>query len=159
MVMRVSIRGRLSHPARIWTVLAVFVPGIAAWGEQRMIDVEPYDQMVLKGQDRLFKLKPIEMARRVPLRDQPPDAHLVVRLFDRPRQQYQVDWRLIDRVELFEELVLREAAGLVAARRFDAAHRVFWIRADPVSRLSGPGGRPAGVPAARSDLSSRGAPW
>ena len=94
-------------------------------GAPRIIDGEPYDQLVLRAEGRVFKLVPIDMARRAPLRDQDPESNLVVRLFDRPQQKYQVQWKFIDRVELFEELVLGEAAGLVAEKKYDDAHQYF----------------------------------
>ena len=54
-----------------------------------------------------------------------PESHLIVRLFDRPQQQYQVQWKFIDRVELFEELALGEAAKLVAEKKYDDAYKYF----------------------------------
>ena len=108
-----------------WVVLACAVHVSAAGGEERIIDAEPYDQLVLKAQGRVFKLAPIEMAKRAPLRDRDPESHLIVRLFDRPQQQYQVQWKFIDRVELFEELALGEAAKLVAEKKYDDAYKYF----------------------------------
>ena len=62
-----------------------------------------------------------------------PDDVLVVRLADRPEQKYQVNWSAIERVELFEELVLREAAQLVAGKQYEEAHEyyVFLHRRNP----------------------------
>jgi hypothetical protein len=108
-----------------WAVLACAFHVSAAGGEERIIDAEPYDQLVLKAEGRVFKLALIEMAKRAPPRDQDPESHLIVRLFDRPQQRYQVQWKFIDRVELFEELVLGEAAKLVAEKKYDDAYQYF----------------------------------
>ena len=99
---------------------------VMATGEgNRIIDAEPYDQLVMRAEGKVFKLAPIEMPERVPLHDQDPESHLVVRLFDRPQQKYQVQWKHIDHVVLFEELVLAEAARLVAEKKYDEAHQYF----------------------------------
>ncbi len=103
------------------------------FGGERIIDQEPYDQIVLKGDVRVFKLMPLDLAKREPLSGKDPDDVLVVRLAERPEQKYQVNWSAIERVELFEELVLREAARLVAGKQYEEAHEyyVFLHRRDP----------------------------
>ena len=93
--------------------------------DERIIDQEPSDQLVLKGDARVFKLVPLDMAKREPVSGKDSEEVLVVRLADHPEQKYQVKWRAIDRVVLFEELVLQEASRLVAGKQYEEAYPCF----------------------------------
>ena len=117
----------------VWSALMYATRLSAVFGAERIIDQEPHDQLVLKGDVRVFKLMPLDMAKREPVSGKDPDDVLVIRLADRPEQKYQVKWSAIERVELFEELVLREASRLVAGKQYEEAHEyyVFLHRRDP----------------------------
>jgi tetratricopeptide (TPR) repeat protein len=107
----------------------------------RLIDMEPFDRLTVKQDEARqidplkleLKLRPIEMKKRRPLTGEDPAAKLRVRLFDRPTPQYEIAWKDIAKVELFEELVLDEAAALILVGNFDRAYENyrFLERRDP----------------------------
>ena len=106
----------------------------------RLIDQEPFDQLLLKpgpapsvpeGQEaqppepEVVKLRPLEMTPRRPVVPGEPDEEVRLRHFDRPLKQYEVAWRHIQELRLFEELVLTEASGLVDRQLFDEAYEFY----------------------------------
>ncbi len=107
--------------ALIWS--ALLLRNVSA--DQRIIDQPPHDLLTLKKDAQTFKIVPLELKRRVPLRAQDRDEWLVIQLLKRPEQRYQVRWADIERVQLFEELVLAEAAELAAAGDFDTAYEHY----------------------------------
>ncbi len=127
MSLKVGGRGR----ATLMMILTVIVLPSADFhaaevnGAERLIDQQPFDQLTLKEEGKVFQLLPLEMVKREPLRDQERGEWLVVRLLERPDQRYQVRWRDIARLQLFEELVLEEAARLEDAGDFDQAHESY----------------------------------
>ncbi len=90
-----------------------------------LIDAEPYDVITLKEDGQQFKLLPLEMATRRPLSPASASSTLLVRLLKRPEQQYQIKWADIESLQLFEELVLAEAAKLVEKKLFDDAYEYY----------------------------------
>ena len=92
---------------------------------ERLIDQQPFDQLTLKEGGKVFRIVPLELEKREPLREEDRGEWLLVRLLDRPGQQYQIRWRDIDSLRLFEELVLAEAARLVDSTDFDQAHAFY----------------------------------
>lgn len=93
--------------------------------QPRIIDGRPYDRLKLKEEQKVLRLAPIEMEKRKPYRDPTPDFKVRVRLYDQPEQQYEVAWGDVEELKLFEELVLDEAAALVAAKKFDEAYEYY----------------------------------
>lgn len=93
--------------------------------EARLIDGEPYDQIVLKEGMQALKLRPLELKVRRPIKNLPADKTLIVRLFDDVKQRYEVSFAAIESVRLFEEMVLDEAARLVENKRFDDAYDFY----------------------------------
>ena len=111
------------------TVVAVLfiVPAAGmAQDEPRLLDQEPFDQIVFKQPpDRIVKVLPLDLpSRRVPSNPRPTDK-LQVRPWDNPAEPYEIAWRLIERVELFEQLLLKEAEALTAAGRLGEAYDYF----------------------------------
>ncbi len=92
---------------------------------ERLIDQQPFDQLTLKEGKKVFRIVPLVMEKREPLREEDRGEWLLVRLLDRPGQQYQIRWRDIESLRLFEELVLAEAARLVDSADFDQAHACY----------------------------------
>ncbi len=97
----------------------------AAQESIRVIDEDPYDVLTLKEDGQQFKVVPLEMAKRRPPTAGSADSKLLVRLQKRPEQQYQIAWGDIEKVQLFEEIVLSEARKLVDARAFDEAFEYY----------------------------------
>lgn len=93
---------------------------------KKFYEQEPFDNVILdKANDNaLLKVMPLQF----PERKRPPDSarvgKLKLRLFDERDDEYEVMWRNVERIELFEELVLAEANRLVnQAAEFSAAAR------------------------------------
>lgn len=101
-----------------------------AQNQVRIIDERPFDRLQVKepGKEEIktLKLVPLELKKRRPITKRPADdERLIVRLLSRPEQQYQVRWQYIDKIQLYEELVLEEAATLVDQKRFDEAYEYY----------------------------------
>ncbi len=111
---------------------------------RRFYEREPFDLVTLDAANdhHVLKVMPLPF----PDRQQPEDSQrigrLTVHLVEEPGEEYEVNWRNIDRIDLFEELVLREAeeiamragqqgrAGEVRAAEegFDKAYDYFqWL--------------------------------
>jgi tetratricopeptide (TPR) repeat protein len=91
----------------------------------RLAEELPFDELVIKGDERVFRLVPIEMAKRTPLARGAEDEELIMRLLDRPEQKYAVKWGDIERITLWEEKSLQAAAEQVGAGRFAEAYASF----------------------------------
>ncbi len=117
---------------RIWhglvscTVSTAFVLLLssAVAAEGRIIEQQPFDRLTLTSGQTL-DLLPIEMEKRRPLARRSPEQPLHIRLRARPEQEYEVKWADIAHVQLFEELVMAEAASLVNEQRFDDAYEYY----------------------------------
>jgi ABC-type transport system substrate-binding protein len=108
----------------VW--LLATLPGLLA-AEEPLFEQEPYDQITLdeNNDNAVLKVKPLDFPdRRVPA-DPRADAKLIVRLLERPEQKYELRWYSIDKVELFEQLVLQKANELVAAGKLEEAYDYF----------------------------------
>jgi len=93
--------------------------------QARLIDSPPFDQLTLKLDQKVLKLQPLELDKRVPFVSPPVDNKLRLRLYDNPAQRYEVSWPEVASLKLFEELVLEEAAHFVAEGDFDAAYEDY----------------------------------
>jgi ABC-type transport system substrate-binding protein len=91
-----------------------------------MIDRAPFDRIALDDKEQsLWEVELLDLPnRKVP--EQPrASSKLRVRLLSRPGEEFDVKWGDIERVELYEQLVLQEAAQLVAAGKFDEAYPYY----------------------------------
>lgn len=109
--------------------------------KKKFFELEKFDNVVLDAanDNAVLKVMPLDL----PGRKLPPEpkrvGKLKVRLFDDRGEEYEVMWRNIDRIEFFEELVLREANKIVedavaasgggkareAEKHFDEAYDYF----------------------------------
>ncbi len=92
-----------------------------------LYETEPHDQITLDGanDNGVFKVFPIDLPNReVPLNPNPTDE-IRIRLLDQPDREFDVAWRNLAKVELFEHLILKDANRLVADGKFDAAYGYF----------------------------------
>ncbi|MGE0609485.1 MAG: ABC transporter substrate-binding protein, partial [Pirellulales bacterium] len=127
------------------TVCLVFSTGDANAQQPRLLDAEPFDRLTLKENSenkndeskRILKLRPLELKKRRPVTRGDDEDRVRVRLFDRGDQQYEVAWKAIEKLELFEELLLQEVAGLVEQQRFDEAYDYFLYLEERDSRFPG----------------------
>ena len=103
-------------------VLALFcTPGRAG---TPLYEEEPYDQITLDAANNnaVIQVEPLDLQNRQLPATPKPNGKLVVRLSDAPERQYEIRWRSIARVDLFEDLILAGARDLVAAGNFDEAY-------------------------------------
>lgn len=95
--------------------------------EEPLFEQEPYDQITLdeNNGNAVLKVKPLDFPdRRVPANPRP-GAKLTIRLLDQPGKKYEVPWYSIEKIDLFEQLVLKKANELVAAGKFEEAYDYF----------------------------------
>lgn len=114
---------RMQAVAFAVTVLLAMSPASEA---QRLLDEKPFDQIVLNAanDNAVLRVRTLQFPyRKVP--DPFPGGRLEVRLVDNLAQPYEVAWRDIARIDLFEQLLLQEAAKLSDAGKFDEAFDYF----------------------------------
>ena len=96
----------------------------SAAGEQPFFEEEPFDQVTLDehNDNLVLKVQPLER----PLPERPrPTATLTLRLVDHPDKLYQAQWHTIEKIEFFEDSLLRKANELAAAGEGDQAYDYF----------------------------------
>ncbi|MDX1946249.1 MAG: ABC transporter substrate-binding protein [Pirellulaceae bacterium] len=87
----------------------------------------PYDVVTLDANNgnSALKVQPLDM----PVRRLPPSANrtgeIEIELLERPGERFRVAWFNITNLQFFEELVLAEAAPLVAQGKFDEAYEYY----------------------------------
>lgn len=111
-------------PLALAVVLAL--TGDARGQAERLIDVPPFDRITLDqaNQNAVLDVQTLDLPDRKAIEPKP-GGSLTVRLLTEPGEDYEVAWRHIVKVELFEQLVLREANQLVAQQKFDEAYDYF----------------------------------
>jgi len=95
--------------------------------EQPLYRAEPFDRIVLDedNDNAVLRVMPIDFPnRRVP-DPRPAVGSLTIRLVGEPETEYELDWRAVTEIKLFDELVLDEANRLVEAGRLDEAYDYF----------------------------------
>ncbi len=85
---------------------------------------DPFDRITLDAanDNKVLKVEPLGLSRgRIDslLKSQ---RKLTVHLFDNPEKTFELSWRSIEKVETFEELILKKAEQLTAEKKFDAAY-------------------------------------
>lgn len=106
---------------------AALLPG-ASTGQERLIDQEPHDLLTIPDgkETKTVKIDLLKLPnRRVP-KDVKPSDKLRVRLMeDTENRDFEVQWRDVKRLELWEERVLGDAMALAAVQKFDEAYENF----------------------------------
>src|SRR5690349_1141538 len=106
-------------------VAAIVMVALASGQESpasRLIDDQPYDLLTLdKANDnKVIKVEPLDLPeRKAPEKPKAGDK-VRIKLLD-GGEQYEVAWLSIDKLELFEQLVLAEAVKFSAEGRLDDA--------------------------------------
>jgi ABC-type transport system substrate-binding protein len=95
--------------------------------EQPLYDQEAYDLLTLDAanSNEQFKIKPLDLPNRMPPPRGRPTDKLTIRRLDKPDKVYEVPWRNIVRLELFEELILKKANELSEANQFEQAYDYY----------------------------------
>ncbi len=108
-------------------VLVIFFCCALARAETPLYEEEPYDQITLNAanNNEVLKVKPLDPAIRNRTDWRRSEGKLLVHRLIDPDKEYEVLWRNIAKVELFEQLVLDKANELVEEGRFDEAYDYF----------------------------------
>lgn len=123
----------------VTAILFVWMSLASARGQERLFEQEPFDRITLDEHNdhKVLKVKPLDLpGRRVPV-DPPTGYKLLVRTFEQPDRAYEIIWYSVDKLELFERMVLAEANGLVAAGRLDDAYDYFKFLEEKYPELPG----------------------
>ena len=130
-------------PRMRWFALLVSALGICLAGrvlaEGPLFEQDPYDQVTLNENNggAVLKVQPLALPdRRLPAMPDP-DGNLVIRLVDQPDKKYEVAWKAICKVELFEQMLLNKANELLAANNLDEAYDYFRFLEENYSRMPG----------------------
>ena len=104
--------------------LATLASSAAAVAADRLFEREPYDCVIVNEGNEKKRFDVETLPRPKPSRERSAKK-LRLRLLDNPDKEYEVAWRNIDHIELFEERVLAEAKALVEAGNFEDAYDYF----------------------------------
>ena len=105
-------------------VVLMLMFGVRTAAQEPLYQEEPFDLVTLDKHNDHAVLR-VEPLRR-PLPEQPKGSDtLTIRIVDQPENTYEVEWRSIEKVELFEELLLKKANALVGAGQRDEAYEYF----------------------------------
>ena len=99
----------------------------------------PYDEITLRNgsEQQTFKLRPVDIPNRL-VPQNPERGHVIkIRLYDRPEDEYEIAWRNIVKLELFEYLILAEVNKLVAEKKFDEVYDHFVFLRNNYPQLPG----------------------
>ena len=131
-------RGAVARLAAGWIVLWLFGPacgfaqGIAAAGDQPELPedwlvAEPFDLIYLNQANRKLVLQvlPLEIPRGRPPQLPRRDGSIRVRMIDDPESWYDLDWVAVDRIELFETMLLNRARQLTREEDWFAAFQHY----------------------------------
>ncbi len=129
----VSLRGLLAPGywctrGLLTAAIIIFFSAAMVRAETPLYEEEPYDQITLNAANgsEVLKVKPITDPSIRRYLDRPkPDGKLVVRLVTAPDKEYELKWRKVAKVELFEQLVLEKANEVVDEGRFNEAYDYF----------------------------------
>lgn len=96
---------------------------------------KPYDLITVKVDGSQHRIQPLDL----PVRRITPQTSgsLRVRLLSDPANERSIRWANIERVDLFEEMVLAEARRLTREREFDEAFRHFLFLQDQYPDVAG----------------------
>jgi ABC-type transport system substrate-binding protein/tetratricopeptide (TPR) repeat protein len=132
------------HPLRIALALALC---LAAWmaavgrasAAEPLYQLDPYDQITLNkdNDDAVLKVRTLDLPERQVPKQPDPQEKLKVRLLDQPDKEFEVQWKAIVKVELFEQMVLGEASQLVTAGKLDEAYDYFAFLQEKYPKMPG----------------------
>lgn len=118
-----------SGAAAFAAALALLVAVAAsAWGQAggRLIDRDPFDRLTLDkaNENKVLLVRPVDLPdRRIPEKPKLFEKLRVRMLED--DQEYEVAWQNIEKLELYEDMVLAETNQLAADGKFDEAYEYF----------------------------------
>ncbi|MGI6417323.1 MAG: ABC transporter substrate-binding protein [Thermoguttaceae bacterium] len=114
-----------SRPACLLLAALWLAPAAA---QAPLYEQPPFDRITLDAanDNLVLNVRPIEAFPNRKLPDSlPKSGKLVIERIDEPGTTYELLWRAIVKIELFEQLILDEVNGLVASGQFDRAYEYF----------------------------------
>lgn len=90
---------------------------------ERLIDRKPFDRIMLNSanDDAVIETDLLELPERKPGFAKPEEGTLTLRRLTDPSFLYEVDWKAIAKIELYEEMIFAEAEKLTDAGDFSRA--------------------------------------
>ncbi|HLA85512.1 MAG TPA: ABC transporter substrate-binding protein, partial [Thermoguttaceae bacterium] len=98
--------------------------------ETPLYEQDPYDLITMKKakDEPPLKVAPLDLPGRRRPKYPRPNQILKIVLWDEPEKKYEVKWSAVEKIVLFEELVLAKAIGLVRAGNREVAYDYFlWL--------------------------------
>jgi len=112
----------------LWAAAAACLLWCRASGAQGPLYLhEPFDRITLneRSNNAVLTGRPLDLPdRKVPAQPAPGDK-VVIRLLDAPEKAYELEWKDIAKVELFENMLLARAAALVKEGKLDEAYDFY----------------------------------
>lgn len=104
-----------------------------------LLEQPPFDLITLdEANDSLvLKVEPLPLPGRQKPRNPDPRSKMRVRLIEEDDVEYDVFWRNIKRIRLYEEMLLAEAEKLTAAKKYDEAFDYYYKISRDYSTLQG----------------------
>ena len=123
---RSSRRMKLPFPVLLGPLLAAMLSP-PAFGDLPLYEQEPFDRITLNAANdsAVLEVEPVDLPGRIVPEKPRPTDRLRIRLLARPGVDYEVPWQAIEKVELFEQMILAEAERLVAAGKLEEAYDYF----------------------------------
>ncbi len=99
-------------------LILLFVVSSAAFAQQSLIERPPFDRITLTVESGggVIEVLPLDFPDRV-LPDPLPNGILTVRLLENPSTPYDVDWKNVELIEFYEDLVVTEAQRACGGRQ------------------------------------------
>lgn len=122
----------MAHQSAILCLLCLVcsLAALRALGaDEPLYDQVPYDQLTLDAENdhAVLKVKPLALPADKVLGKGRRGEKIVVQLLDQPNKEYEVQWRSIEKIETFAEVVLAKAKELSAAGQFDEAYDFYRV--------------------------------
>ena len=91
-----------------------------------LIERDPFDVVVLNRANggKAYEVSLLQLPQR-PLAAIPTEGMLIVRLLDRPLEEFEILWANVAEVRVYEQMLFDEARKLTAAGKFDEAYDYF----------------------------------
>lgn len=104
----------------VWGTFALVAVATPA-GAEAIEDAEPFDRLTFKEGAELEVLQ-LDLPRRRGVRP-PSSGDVLAKLREPVGQEVRIEWRFVEEITLFEQLLLQAAAEAIAEKDFGAAYR------------------------------------
>ncbi|QDU88721.1 Bacterial extracellular solute-binding protein, family 5 Middle [Pirellulimonas nuda] len=102
------------------TMAACLAASVAAGQQPSLIEQAPFDTIVLKAGNQQLRVAPLDFPNRI-VPSPFPGGALTVQWLDRPGQPIEIAWNSIQKIIMFEDLLLEQAEEMISAEKYDEA--------------------------------------